>query len=324
MKELLEQGLGVIVIGGVAGIGILVRLVLLVYYGTLSYACKRIGRTRNKTVAYIKRDLEQRVGQSHGINNAMTYTECRLAERRAAGVRIGVWESMMQYSVLFVVLSGILVALAGAMTNCGDKFILQVLFLGGVAVGCLVLTDLLTGIREKDRRVRLCIRDYIENSGRVCGDGTETEELLPMKKKQIRKEKKQGKKTDKPQKAVTKRHGKAQEEKRRLTEELLRERRQLEARSLAEQRKKEREEDGQEQQVQAEAEAAVAMTECPEPAVSEERTVCVQKEQTMCVQEEQTMCVQEEEKGKVKEKGQVSREASYEMLFREVLAEYLA
>ena len=296
MKELLEQGLGIMVIGGVAGIGIFVRLILLGYYGTLSYACKRMERTKNKTIAYIKEDLKKRAGQAFGIRNAMTYTECRLAERKVCGVRVGVWESMMQYSVVFVVLSGALVALAGALAECGDKFVLHMLFLGGVAIGSLVFVDLLTGIREKDRRIRLCIRDYIENCGNVYGGSAEA----AKKARNCRK-------ADKPKKVVSKKNGKAQEEKRRLTEELLRERRQLEARSFAEQRKKERTEECPVQQVQAEA--AVAVTEMPDPVEQEEEMLRVPS------------INEEGPEAKAEEKPQ---DDSYELLFREVLAEYLA
>ncbi len=335
MKELLEQGLGTLIVGTVAATGVIIRLLLLGYYGTLSRACKRFESTKHKTIAYIKADLKQRAEQGQEIRNAMTYTECRLAEGKVAVFRVGGLESVMQYSVLLVVLSGILIALAGALTECGDKFVLHVLFLCGAAVGIFVLVDLLTGIREKDRRIRLCIRDYIENNQIADMERMGTKAGEPEEKKQSRKERRAEKraekrsrreerkaaksaekrqKADKPVQATKKKNGKAQEEKRRLTEELLRERRQLEARSLAEQRKKEREEEPVQaeetpaecpvQQVQAEA----AVTECPEHVVQEE---------DVQVQATKSSVAEESSEGK-------SQEFSYEMLLSEVLAEYLA
>ena len=128
-------------------------------------------------------------------------------------------------------------------------------------------------------------------------------------------------------KVKVKKRGKAQEEKRRLTEELLRERRQLEARSFADLRKREQEILAAEQ---VQEEAAVAVAQCEETEVVAAVTQCEEPEdvnggrqyedseatETIREAEQITYPVQEEEK-----KG---AEYSYERLMRDVLAEYLA
>ena len=109
---------------------------------------------------------------------------------------------------------------------------------------------------------------------------------------------------DKPVNVQSRKKGKAQEEKRRLTEELLRERRQLEARSFAEQRKKEQDVQVEVEQIQEEA--AAAMTQCEETVVAEKACETVE---TLC---REAIPERKEE------------ELSYEQLLSEVLAEYLA
>lgn len=324
MKELLEQGIGIGIIGSMAVVGLISRILLFFYYGTLSRACKTFDTSDHKTIVYIREDLKQRERKKQEIKSTMIYTECRLAECKVLGIRSGVLESVARQSMLLVIISGVLVALAEVLHNSSMEVALKMLLVCGTVAGVFVVIDMFAGLQEKYKRIRMCIRDYIENA-RTSEEGNKQAEVAcepeESKKKKHRKEIKEEKKaekranreakrerrenkkirrTDKPLKNCKKKHGKAQEEKRRLTEELLRERRQLEARSLAEYRRKEREEEGTVQQAQAEA----AVTECVEAAVTE-GTEAAETVMTGCTEAE-------------------SRGTSYETLLSEVLAEYLA
>jgi len=321
MKAWLEQGVGLIMIGAAAGIGLLVRMVLFGYYGRLYKECKRFEKSRHKAVAYIKQELKQRVEKRQEIKNAVTYTECRLAECKMLGVRIGWLENIMLYSTLFVLLCGIMAAFAGVLSGCEERTVLCMLFVSGVTVLGLLATDMILGLRDKYRRIRLMIRDYIENSWSVRAEWSEdnllpeelTERTAEKDKKHLQVPEKKNVSKDKPVKVKNRKKGKAQEEKRRLTEELLRERRQLEARSFAEQRK--REQDVQVTVEQVQEEAAAAVTQCEEPVaiVSCENTENNESKR----EEEKIVCRRAEEERK-------GTEDSYELLMREVLAEYLA
>lgn len=301
MRELLEQGVGIAIIGGVTVVGVLNRMLLLGYYGRLGRACTKFGETKQKTVAYIRKDLLRRGEREQEIKNIAVYTEYRLAEGRICGMRVGSLEHAVLYSLFLVGMSSVLVALTGVLTECGYKTVLTILFAGGISVTGLLILDIVTGLREKNKRVRLRIRDYIEN-GFCAGEGKAERE----EEKKAEKKERVNQRTDKPRTTDKKKHGKAQEEKRRLTEELLRERRQLEARSLAEQRRKEREtavaEPATEQErVQAEA----AAPEYVEERAQEEAAV--------------TECMEEQEEATVKE---FTEEWSYEDLINAFLKEY--
>ena len=334
MKEWLEQGAGVIFIGAAGGIGLAVRMLLFGYYGRLYKACKRFEKSHHKAVVYIKADLKRRGENGQEIKNAMTYTECRLAECRVLGFRIGWLENWLLYSALFVLVCGVMAAFAGTLSGCEERTVLSLLLVNGVTVLGLLATDMVLGLRERYKRIRLMIRDYIDNSWSVRAEWMEdnllSEELSErsVKKKEerniIRKKKSVSK--DKPIKMKAGKKGKAQEEKRRLTEELLRERRQLEARSFAEQRK--RELDMQAEQVQEEAAVAVvqceetetvaAVTQCEETEIVAAVTQCEESGGAETVRGTvQTACSKSEAESK-------GEELSYEQLLSEVLAEYLA
>lgn len=250
MKELLEQGCGTVLIGIMTGIGLMTRLILLGYYGRLGRACKEVDNTKNRVVRKIREELEQRFRNGGEMKGATVYTECRLAEQKVFGIRLGSLENLAAQSLLLVALCGVLLLLAGLLWGNEGRESIFPLLLCGAAVFSLLLLDLFTGLREKQRRIRLFLRDYIEN-GCFCParQGQAVQEAPQRREKEKKsREKKQkpvvetvGRRKDSAAAKPVRRHGKAQEEKRRLTEELLRERRQLEARRFAEQRSRERE-----------------------------------------------------------------------------------
>lgn len=337
MKELLEQGAGILFIGSLMGGCVLIRLILLGYYGRLSAACKAMGNTKNRTILYIKRDLKERSARNQRPKNSSVYTECRLAECKVGGIRVTTLESVWQQSVLFVPLCGIMIAFTGALIGCGYQMIFSLLVLSGGVFGFLLILDLLGGVRENHRRIRLCIRDYIENTwemqegweeelaeAKTIQTGRELRKEKIKSERECKKQKKINRKADKPVRCRSKKNGKAQEEKRRLTEELLRERRQLEARSLAEARRREKTEEPIPNEV-TEAQA--------EPVTNDSVLTDVPTSETVmneAVMEEAAVAVTEtlipERFGTVVdfEKEAPEQDFSYEALLSEVLAEYLA
>ncbi len=321
MKELLEQGYGILFVIGVAGIGVLVRMLLMGYYGKLGRACNSFGETKNKTISYIREDLSFRAKNNIGMKSVTVYTECRLAECKVCGIRLGTLEGISEQSLLLVVLSGVLLAFAGVLWNCDGRQILFLLFAGGVSFLGLLLVDVMTGLREKHKRIRLTIRDYIENGVHMeqCEKGPTSQEKTERKKKE------NVQKTVKVSKHVTsgmkrgmgrKKNGKAQEEKRRLTEELLRERRQMEARSFAQMRKAETEEPEKEVQATIPEEENQLQAE-PEKESQATVQVKVLDAETESREETVDSAVRAVEEA-------AATKFSYEMMLSEVLAEYLA
>lgn len=336
MKELLEQGYGNMIIGAVTGAGVLCKWCLFFYYAGIGQACKKFTDTKNKTIVFIRNDLEKRKNANQGIKSAMIYTECRLAERKVLGIRLGGLETLAEQSLLLVLLSGVLVAFSGVLSGCENETVFRPLFYSSVFVFLMMIADLITGLKEKRRRVRLCIRDYIENRwapDQECAEWSEefsAKEIRRQKRAERREEKKQKetarreerekKKADKVKPVKVKRvsgkslngkkNGKAQEEKRRLTEELLRERRQLEARHFAQQRKVCAESAENVTMVQEEVNSFVR-SGVPEDSVVRSQPVMREEKEQEPVREEAAATTE-------------NAGMTYEMLLSEVIAEYLA
>ena len=215
MRELLEQGYGIVGIGAVAGVGMLCRWMLLFYYSGIGQACKEFGRTKNKTVSYIREDLEKRKNANLGIKSAMIYTECRLAERKVLGIRLGALETVAEQSLLLILISGVLIAFLGGLLGCEIKTVFLHLFFCGVIMFLVLVADLFTGLKEKHKRVRLQIRDYIENMWAFGAECAGTEEKVPEKekKRQAKKERKAEKKAGEKKKKATEETKKTKEKK---------------------------------------------------------------------------------------------------------------
>lgn len=327
MRDLLEQGVGIMIIGGVTAVGMLTRILLLCYYGGLGRACTRFWETKNKTIVPIREDLRKRGDEEQKIKNIAVYTEYRLSVGKICGIRVGNLEQTVLYSLLLIGTGSVSATLAGVLIDCGNRTMLEHLFVGSASVTGLFVLDIITGLREKKKRIRLRIRDYIENC--YCGEEeragvTEAGKRELHRKKKEKQEGKKNRREDKPKTAEKKKRGKAQEEKRRLTEELLRERRQLEARSLAEQRKKER----------AEAEAEMAermpvenMVECmpADEEVTGGEFEQVQAEAAVTESPEEQVQAEVTENGIAESKKQTEHaKRSYEDLIMEFLKEYPA
>ena len=303
MSEWLEQGNGILLLEILAGIGGALRVILFGGYEKLYKECRRFERSRHKTVEYIRTDLKHRAEHGQEIKNSFTYTECRVVECKVLGMRIGWLENMLMYTPVLVLLCGIMTALAAILSGGEPPMVLLLLFVSGMLVLSLLAMDMILGLREKSRKIRMLLRDYIENnwSARVEwqeGEVLQAEEITSkctdMKKNVVK---------DKCVKGKVRKEGKAQAEKRRLTEELLRERRLLEARSFAERRGREKEEQP-EGQTEGQAEG---QTE----GQTEVQIEVQQRQEEAAVTQCAATVLQE-------------KDVTYEMLLNEVLSEYLA
>lgn len=347
MKQFLEQSGEIIFVAVLAGIGVMARILLLVFYTVVGRACRNIRTTKNGTIAYIREELRQRIMAGEGIKSTAVYTECRLAESRVLGIRLGILEEIAEQSALLVLLGGVLTALTGVLREGNGQIFLYQLVFGGMAALAFLGMDLLTGLREKRRRIRLSIRDVLENSKAFYEWNTvgmppvvpkrQNKEKQEEKCGKREKERKAGKKKEKKRvekKESTrgwggKQKGKAQEEKRRLTEELLRERRQLEARQLAQRREGEqkrcfmttaaedRQREGALPEARPEHVAEEALPEGrPEHVVAEALPEGRLEHLVIETGKEPEELLQAKEEA-------AATAISYEMLLHEVLAEYL-
>lgn len=288
MKQFLEAGGGLLLTGSLTGLGVLARVVLLSYYSLLGHACRRLHETKNKTVRKMKDGLRKRLEKGNEIRSISVYTEHCMAEQRLAGLRVGVWENVSMQTILLATLTGSVGALGGILWECKAGCILEQLFAVGGSVLLLLTLELVFGISEKRKRVRLCLREYMENVW-LPEAALEEQETVSVHsaKRELRKAKREEKKkagaamAEKKRKKAKKKRCKAQEEKRRLTEELLRERRMLEARQLTEQKRNES-----------------AVPESPEKPAADEKEQAVAEA--------------------------AATDISYESLLRNVLSEYLA
>lgn len=346
MRELLEQGYGIVGIGAVAGVGLLCRWILLFYYSGIGQACKEFGRTKNKTVSYIREDLKNRKNANLGIKSAMIYTECRLAERKVLGIRLGVLETVAEQSLLLVLLSGVLIAFLGGLLGCEGKTSFLHLFFCGVITFLVLVADLFTGLKEKHRRVRLQIRDYIENMWAFGAECAGTEEYLPEKEKKRRAkternaEKKVGEKkkktSEETKRAKEKKSRRGEKKEARKQRQFEKERQRLEKKVSHEAKKRRKHGKAQEEKRRLTEELLRERRQLEARHFAQQRNIAVaeqeEKEPVTVAKECGVPTVsaalpehdKEQERAREEAAATEAVEVTYETLLGEVLAEYLA
>lgn len=255
MKQFLEQGMGTALCAILPAAGFVLRLVLYGYYTSLENACQKIKETENRTIHKLRAELRRRRKNGERTEPESVYTDFYLSTCRFAGMPVQTLERISRGAAWMSLLVGCV--LSGACMYFGSevKYALGMLFLGVVLTTVLLLIDLFFGISEKKQRIQFYFGEYAKeffaetggeaekkSSDRVLAfplkfeknkpepEEEELEEAEPKKETRRSTAKKDdaGKKAEGAVKS--RKEGKAQEEKRRLTEDLMKERRQISSR----------------------------------------------------------------------------------------------
>lgn len=260
MKQILEQGTGVLLCAALPAAGAVLRLAVFGYYTWLERACQRINETENRTIHRLKTEINHRKKNGIGVGTEDAYTVFYLNTCSFAGISIQTMERICSSSALLSLLVCAILSGAGAYLGCATERVIGMLLLGAACATGLLLMDLFLGAEEKKKRILFYFEDLVRNiqgkpeedkkkdAERVLafpliteinrtGNAEKTTEMEDVRRETktgvpAAKKEENGKRAEMTGK--NRKEGRAQEEKRRLTEELLRERRQLSARQYIE------------------------------------------------------------------------------------------
>lgn len=226
MKQCLEQGTGVLLCILLPAVGAVTKLVLYGYYTWLEQACQKIRETENRQIQSFRTELRHRKKNGIGVGTGDSYTVFYMRGLKIAGISVASMERIGGYSALMSLIFGGILSAAGVYFGCDGGRVVGLLFLGTAAAAGLLLIDLFFGVEEKKKRICFCMEDYAAYILSKEENSEKKEQVLAFP---LTKEESQAETSGKARK-----EGRAQEEKRRLTEELLKERRQLSARQYIE------------------------------------------------------------------------------------------
>ncbi len=243
-KELFEKGVFLYITAGVAGIGILLRIILAMVYRRLLTASEHMGQTRNQWARQLRQRFETCYQLRIGVRNVDIFVDKYVYKQKFCGVLLSTWElisGQMKYLCLITASIG---GVVGLVTDCGRNEILYTIGSGLLLAALLMIVDNLIGITGKRELLKVNLKDYLENFLKVRFENPkEYEELQkeyagPAVKEAGRREKKRDSRFERRQKKLERRQERLQGREQRKKEEEARLLAEMEEKKLRQEQKK--------------------------------------------------------------------------------------
>ena len=167
MDKLLEQGYAILLIAVVAVAGMMARSILLGYYRGILNACGNMSSTKNKAIRCLREQFVNRYQAEFGVHNVDIFVDKYLINCRLCGILLSTWENFCGQTLWCSLLFSALSAFLTMMYGLSSKLILSTIFAGLCGTTLLILFDGMGQLSTKKRRLRIQLRDYLENCFRV-------------------------------------------------------------------------------------------------------------------------------------------------------------
>lgn len=160
---LFEQNMFIYVMLGLCTVGILIKFVLAKVYKTLVKASENVGTSKNKLIQSMKKKFEAFYKLKIGVNNVDIFVDKYILHHKLCGVFLSTWENICGQLLVLTVLIGSISTILGLIYECGKIQILSTFTVSLLTVGLLILLEGILNIGGKRERLRLNIKDYLEN-----------------------------------------------------------------------------------------------------------------------------------------------------------------
>ena len=167
MDKLLEQGYAMWLIAVVAVAGMVARSILLAYYKTILVACGNMSSTKHKAIRCIREQFVHRYQAEFGVHNVDIFVDKYLMNCRLCGILLSTWENFCGQTLWCCLLFSALSAFLTMLYELSSTLILSTIFTGLCGTTLLILFDGIGQLSTKKRRLRIQLRDYLENCFRI-------------------------------------------------------------------------------------------------------------------------------------------------------------
>ena len=167
MGKLLEQGYAIWLLIAVAAAGIMARSILWGYYKRMLMACQNMSSTKNKVIRCMREQFVNRYQAEFGVHNVDIFVDKYLTNCRLCGILLSTWENFCGQTLWCSLLFSALGAFLSMLYELSSKLILSTIFVGLCGTTLLILFDGVGQLSTKKRRLRIQLRDYLENCFRV-------------------------------------------------------------------------------------------------------------------------------------------------------------
>ena len=161
--ELYEEKWLIYAIFIAGGIGLLGKLVVAFTYGSLVRASNEMGSSQNKLMKLLCLKFETFYKLKIGVNNVDTFVDKYVYKQKFCGIGLSTWENFSGQMTIICLAGAVLGSIWGYFLHCGQHIILFTFLCGMSVAMVLIVFEGLVDIRGKKARLRLNMRDYLEN-----------------------------------------------------------------------------------------------------------------------------------------------------------------
>ena len=153
----------VYILGGLCGIGLLIKLITNFIYIRLVRASAIMGTSRNKLVKQMKLKFETFYKLKIGVNNVDIFVDKYVYKYKVCGLLLSTWDNISGLMLIMCLLIAPVASILGLIMKCGEDNILYTFFAGVCSSAVLILVDNLFNIPSKRQLIKLNMKDYLEN-----------------------------------------------------------------------------------------------------------------------------------------------------------------
>ncbi len=163
VQEWLAKGVFLYLMAGVCGIGILLKLMLISYYGKQLRQTLKMEGARKKWLVRMQQDFEECIDMHGKVNNVDIFVDKYVEGKKFMGIMLSTWDKIG--GQVWILCAGLLVmaAVSGIFYQVDREAILFTFFIGIWTVIVDIVVDNIANLAEKRNQLKRNLKDYFNN-----------------------------------------------------------------------------------------------------------------------------------------------------------------
>lgn len=167
IQQLFDNHVFLYIMGGLCGLGVFLKCLLLVVYNKLIAASENMNCTKKNWLKNMKLRFESSYQLQLSVNNVDTYVDKYVSKIKYGGLLLSTWENISGQTIGLCLLTGSFAGILGFVYDCGQSQVLFTFFAGAWTAIIVNIVDNIVNISAHRQMLRYNLIDYFENNLKV-------------------------------------------------------------------------------------------------------------------------------------------------------------
>ncbi len=167
IKNIFEENILIYIFIGLCILGVLLRMMLNLFYRYMVRGTDKVGKSKNKMVKHMKIKFESCYKLKIGVYNVDTFVDKNVLGQKICGLLLSTWENISGQVLYISLLIVPITVILGVLYDCGQDEILYTGAVGILLSSILIIVDKSINLATKKQMVHLNLMDYFENYSKV-------------------------------------------------------------------------------------------------------------------------------------------------------------